>query len=130
MKNRNMKSKLISGCFAVCWAVAASAQQDAGFSQYFFNQLYINPAYAGSRDALSGTLVYRSQWVNLPGAPTTQTLTLHAPVPHTRAGVGLQVYHDSYGPLSNTGIQASYSYYIPLGEYRLAFGIAGSLHNM
>lgn len=106
------------------------AQQDAGFSQYFFNQLYINPAYAGSRQALSGTLVHRSQWVSMPGAPTTQSLTLHSPIPGTRSGLGLQAYNDKSGPLSNTGVQATYSYYVPLGKYRLAFGLSGGAHNL
>ncbi len=107
-----------------------TAQQDAGFSQYFFNQLYINPAYAGSRQTLAGTLVHRSQWVAMPGAPATQSLTLHTPLAHTHAGIGLQVYHDKIGPLNNTGIQATYSYRILLGKYKLAFGLNGSAHNM
>lgn len=112
-------------CLFMLAAGVVHAQQDAGFSQYFFNQLYTNPAYAGSREALSGTLVHRSQWVALPGAPTTQSLTLHTPLGITRSGVGLMVYNDKAGPLSHTGFQGAYSYYVPLGQYRLAFGLSG-----
>jgi type IX secretion system PorP/SprF family membrane protein len=106
------------------------AQQDAGFSQYFFNQLYINPAYAGSRDALSGTVVHRSQWVGMPGAPVTQSATVHSPLPRTRAGAGVQLYNDRYGPISNTGLTGVYSYYVPVGDYKLAFGLSGTFSNM
>ena len=55
-------------------------QQDPLFSQYMFNPLIINPAYAGSREALSATILHRSQWVGFDGAPTTQTLGVHAPL--------------------------------------------------
>ncbi len=125
-----MKKIIFTAVTGLLLAVTAQAQQDAGFSQYFFNQLYVNPAYAGSKDALVTTLVHRSQWVSMPGAPTTQSLTAHMPIARTRAGIGLQVYNDKAGPLSNTSIQASYSYYVPMGACRLAFGLAGSLHNM
>ncbi|MDP1728381.1 MAG: type IX secretion system membrane protein PorP/SprF [Bacteroidota bacterium] len=124
---RNIRAFVI--VFLSCTEIL-TAQQDAGFSQYFFNQLYINPAYAGSRQTLAGTLVHRSQWVAMPGAPATQSLTLHTPLAHTHAGIGLQVYHDKTGPLNNTGIQATYSYRILLGKYKLAFGLNGSAHNL
>lgn len=125
-----MKKIIFTTLISTLFLCSAWAQQDAGFSQYFFNQLYINPAYAGSKDALVTTLVHRSQWVGVSGAPITQSLTMHMPIPHTRAGVGLQVYNDKTGPLSNTAIQATYSYYIPVGSFKLAYGLAGSLHNM
>src|ERR1035437_8111023 len=80
------------------------AQQDAGFSMYFFNPLYFNPGYAGSREAFSGTLVDRNQWIGVSGAPTTQSLTMHSALPNVRLGLGLQIYNDQAGPMKNTGI--------------------------
>ena len=67
------------------------AQQEAQFSHYSFNTQSINPAYAGSRDALTVTALHRSQWVGFEGAPTTQTLTLHAPILQDKIGIGLSV---------------------------------------
>ncbi len=125
-----MKIKLITLLIAGIASLDATAQQDAGFSQYFFNQLEINPAYAGSREAISGTLINRSQWVGMPGSPVTQSLNMNGPVPNTRVGLGLQVYNDQEGPMRNTGVQATYSYYIPIGSYRLAFGLQGALNSL
>lgn len=125
-----MKLRIVTTVISGLLSLGAIAQQDAGFSQYFFNQLYVNPAYAGSRDALSGTLVHRSQWVGMSGAPNTQSLTIHSPLPRTRAGVGVQIYNDRYGPLGTTGLQGVYSYYVPVGDYKLAFGLAGTMTNL
>lgn len=125
-----MKKIIFTTLLSALFFTNAWSQQDAGFSQYFFNQVFVNPAYAGSKDALVTTLVHRSQWVNMPGAPTTQSFTMHMPIAHTRAGVALQIYNDKTGPLSNTAIQGTYSYYIPMGSYRLAAGLSGALHNM
>jgi hypothetical protein len=72
--------KIIIAMFVLGSAFQANAQQEAMFTHYSFNTLGVNPGYAGSRDALTVTGLHRSQWVSFPGAPTTQTLTLHAPV--------------------------------------------------
>lgn len=60
------------------------AQQDAQYTQYMFNTMSVNPAYAGSRGQLSIAALYRSQWVGLDGAPKTQTLNLHSPIRNSR----------------------------------------------
>ncbi|MES2691402.1 MAG: type IX secretion system membrane protein PorP/SprF [Bacteroidota bacterium] len=127
--HQSLKQWLFAALLITCLG-DASAQQDAGFSQYFFNQLYINPAYTGSRQTIAGTIVHRSQWVNMPGAPTTQSATIHSPINNTHSGLGLMVYNDKAGPLGNTGVQASYSYYVPVGKYKLAFGLSGGAHNI
>lgn len=125
-----MKKIIFTTVLSILFFTNAWSQQDAGFSQYFFNQVYVNPAYAGSKDALVTTLVHRSQWINMPGAPITQSFTMHMPIKNTRAGVALQVYNDKTGPLSNTAIQGTYSYYVPMGKLKLAAGLSGALHNM
>lgn len=112
-------------------SLGAYAQQDAGFSMYFFNPVYLNPGYAGSRNAFSGTIVHRSQWINMPGAPSTQSLSIHTPIAYTNVGIGLQVYNDIVGPLSNTGINLTYAYHLPInGNAKLSFGVTGMLNNI
>ena len=69
----------------------AQAQQEAMYSQYMFNTLALNPAYAGSRDVLSMTALYRRQWIGIEGAPTTQTFTADMPLNKERIGLGLQL---------------------------------------
>ncbi|MDF2455796.1 MAG: hypothetical protein K0R51_1789 [Cytophagaceae bacterium] len=110
---------------------SAFAQQDAAYSMYFFNPVYINPAYAGSREVLSGSLVHRSQWVSMPGAPSSQSLTVHSALPNSRIGLGLQVNNDELGPMKNTGVSAVVAYHLPLTEKtKLSFGMSGSLNNI
>lgn len=113
------------------FSLDAIAQQDAGFSMYFFNPVYINPGYAGSRELFSGSLVHRSQWVNMPGAPTSQALSVHSALPNTRAGIGLQVYNDVIGPMKNTGLNFTYAYHIPITDKaKLSLGITGMMNNI
>jgi type IX secretion system PorP/SprF family membrane protein len=124
-------NKPIATVVLVLLSLAANAQQEAGFSMYFFNPLYINPAYAGSREALSGTLVARNQWIGMAGAPSSQSLTIHSAIPNARIGLGLQIYNDQTGPMHNTGINLTYAYHLPINEKTtLSFGITGMLNNI
>jgi type IX secretion system PorP/SprF family membrane protein len=111
---------------------AASAQQVATYSQYMFNGLAINPAYAGSHDALSATALARFQNVGLRGAPNTQTFSAHSPLVNKRVGVGLMVIHDQLSVINQTGIHFSYAYRIPVSKSRnnpasLSFGLQGGV---
>ena len=106
------------------------AQQDPHFTHYMFNTLAVNPGYAGSRDALTVTGLYRNQWIGFKGAPFTQTITLHAPVLNDKLGIGLSLLNDRIGPTNNTSVFADFAYRIPVGQSkkgRLAFGIKGGL---
>lgn len=123
--------KKIKIMFSVFLAATSFAQQDAGFSMYFFNPVYVNPGYAGSREAISGTMVHRSQWAAMSGAPTTQTFALHSAIPNSRIGLGVQLYNDKSGPMRNTGLNLSYAYHLPLGnDSKLSFGVTGMLSNL
>ncbi len=94
-----------------------------------FNTLAVNSGYAGSRDALTITGLHRSQWVNFPGAPTTQTLTLHAPIKNDKLGLGLSVLNDKIGPTNTTAIYADFAYKIPVGEKgKLSFGLKAGVN--
>jgi type IX secretion system PorP/SprF family membrane protein len=124
---------MLRSCFVLCTLYfvlstsSSHAQQDAQFSQYMFNPFVLNPAYAGCRETFTALVVNRNQWISIPGAPNTQTLSLNTPVTR-RVGVGLQVFNDMIGPRNTTGYLASYSYRIPLEVGKLAFGIrAGGL---
>lgn len=106
------------------------AQQDKLFSQYMFNMLALNPAYAGSRDVLSATALYRNQWGGMVGAPQTATFTLDAPVNRERVGLGVQLFNDRIGLESWTGAMASYAFRIKMGERStLSLGIQGGATN-
>ena len=87
-------------------------QQQVMFTQYMFNGLAINPAYAGSHESFSATALYREQWSGLDGAPTTQTLSMHSPIRNQKMGLGLLFIHDKIGVTSQTGSYVSYAYKI------------------
>lgn len=99
------------------------AQQDPMFTQYMFNTLSVNPAYAGSADRLSAVALHRSQWVNFQGAPTTQTITVHSPLRKENISIGGSIVNDAHGPVKQTGFYLDASYRIFMGSKRLAFGL-------
>ena len=100
-----IKKKIVLGLFSLL-AINSWAQQDAMYTHYMYNTLYVNPGYAGTRDALTITGLNRSQWVGFEGAPVTQTLTLHSPIANKKIGLGLSVVNDKIGPVKNTMINA------------------------
>src|SRR5436190_9816815 len=100
------------------------AQQDAQFTQYMYNTIVINPAYAGSRGAMSIFGLYRTQWVGLDGAPTTGTFSINTPIENSGFGFGLSVANDQVGPTNETDLSADISYTIRTSEtYKLSFGV-------
>ncbi len=107
----------------------ASAQQEVMVSQYMFNGLFINPAYAGSHKYFSSTLLHRNQWVSFPGAPKTFLVSADGPIANDKMGIGFIVAHDIIGVTSQTDINANYSYKIKLGNGKLAFGLKAGLSN-
>ncbi len=94
-----------------------------------FNPLFVNPAYAGSREAISTSFVARNQWVGFQGAPNTQTLSIHAPLAQKKIGLGIGVVRDKIGPSTNTGMHANFAYRIRMGRGKLAFGLRSALYN-
>lgn len=104
--------------------VVSYAQQDAQFTQYMYNTININPAYAGSRGAMSIFALHRTQWVGLDGAPVTNTVSINTPLNSSNLGLGVSVINDKIGPTNETAISADLSYTIPTSEtYKLSFGI-------
>lgn len=104
-------------------ALGSYAQQDPHYTQYMYNMNVINPAYAGSKESLSGGLLYRKQWVEIEDAPTTGTFFLHSPV-GKNVGLGFSAITDKIGPVEETNLYGDFSYTLNLGgEHRLALGI-------
>ncbi|MCW3076002.1 MAG: putative rane protein [Bacteroidetes bacterium] len=102
-----------------------SAQQEVQNSLYMFNGSILNPAYAGSRDALSVVADYRNQWSGWKGAPTTSSFIMHTPLMRESIGVGLNVVNDVVGPTNKTALYGDFAYRIRLNKNndRLCFGI-------
>nr|WP_314866261.1 type IX secretion system membrane protein PorP/SprF [uncultured Flavobacterium sp.] len=100
------------------------AQQDAQFTQYMYNTITINPAYAGSRGVLSIFALHRTQWVGLDGAPVTNTVSMNTPFNESNLGLGISIVNDKIGPTQENTISADISYSIPTSEnFKLSFGI-------
>lgn len=105
-------------------AIAGFAQQDSQFTQYMYNTITINPAYAGSRGVLSAFGLYRTQWVGLDGAPKTSTFSVNAPIENSNLGVGVSLVNDRIGPINDNSLSADLSYSIQVSaESKLSFGI-------
>ncbi|GGG49612.1 membrane protein [Croceivirga lutea] len=125
-----MKPKHFLIAILICCSTSLVAQQEAQYTQYMYNTLAINPAYAGSRGGLSVVGLYRSQWVGLEGAPQTQTLNIHAPL-RGRIGLGLSVVNDEIGNGTNqeTYFDGMFSYTIAINEETdLSFGLKAGGH--
>ncbi len=116
---------------------SAFAQQDSQFSQYMFNTLFFNPAYAGSEGFSRFQLHYRNQWTgystsnssdNL-GAITTTNFSFTTPISRLRSGVGVYVNQDKNSPITNLDAQISYAYHYPLKNGKLSIGLRGGMYN-
>jgi type IX secretion system PorP/SprF family membrane protein len=120
----------------IIWVVALmlsglylNAQQVPLYTHYMDNTLVINPAYAGSRDALTITALARAQWVNFGGAPMTQSLTIHSPISSEHIGLGLSIQNDKIGPTNTTSAFGDFAYIMNLGQRsKLALGLSGGVN--
>src|SRR6056297_1231772 len=106
------------------------SQNEPMFTQYMFNTLWVNPAYAGTSQALNINALTRLQWVGLEGAPRTYSAAIHAPITRKKAGVGLTVVNDVFGPIKNTFATGNYAYRVSLNEkLTLSMGIKGGINS-
>lgn len=107
--------------------VLCFSQQDSQYTQYMYNTVNVNPAYAGSRETLSVFLLHRNQWVGLDGAPVTNNVSLNTPLGDSNFGLGFSVVNDKIGPTTENQISADLAYFIQISEnYKLSFGIKGT----
>ena len=112
------------------FSVEIYGQQDAQYTQYMYNTISVNPAYAGSRGVFSIAGLHRSQWVGLEGAPRTQTLSLHTPIGKKgKVGLGFSLINDQLGPTDETYFDIDFSYTIKTSELgKLSFGLKAGGH--
>ncbi|WP_431242263.1 PorP/SprF family type IX secretion system membrane protein [Flavobacterium sp. P21] len=107
--------------------IASHARQDAQYTQYMYNTININPAYAGSRGALSIFGLYRTQWVGLDGAPETSTFSVNTPINNSNLGIGGSLVNDKIGPTNENNISVDVSYTVQTSaNFKLSFGIKGT----
>ena len=103
------------------------AQQDAQYTQYMYNTNNVNPAYAGSRGAMSIFAMHRAQWVGLDGAPVTNVASINTPLNNNNNGLGVSFINDKIGPTNESTISADFSYTIPTSKnYKFSFGLKAS----
>ena len=118
-----MRTKILL-IFLMFTAFVGFAQQDAQYTQYMYNTININPAYAGSRGAMSIFAMHRTQWVGLDGAPVTNVASINTPLNNNNLGLGISFINDRIGPTNENTISADFSYTIPMSEtLKLSFGI-------
>lgn len=110
---------------------ASFAQQQAQFTQYMFNTMSINPAYAGLDESLSLTFINRQQWSNIPNAPTTQTFTAHALSFKDHVGLGVSIVNDKIGVHQNQHALGVLAYHLQVGDQStLSMGVQAGVNNM
>jgi len=107
----------------VLFSANVSAQHTPVWSQYLTNGLALNPAFAGSRDALSLSVSHRHQWVGIDGAPSTQLLTAHTPLKGDRVAIGLQLSQDAIGVSSSLGGMFNAVYRMRTRKGRIQMGL-------
>jgi len=112
---------LLISCFVT------EAQQDPQYSQYMFNHIIINPAYAGSKDIISATLQTRKQWVGIAGSPQTTNFSIHGPLKNKRIGLGAHIITEQIGPKNWNSAYLDFAYRVKMGRGHLCFGISAGM---
>jgi len=125
-----MKMRIVT-IFLMTWNVSlVFGQQEPQFTQFFDNKLFVNPAYAGSRELLNVTGIHREQWMGFSGRPVSSTLSIHSPLKYESVGVGMTFVHDQAGPISQTMVYGDFSYTLKFknADRKLSFGLKGGLN--
>ncbi len=116
--------KVILILIVILGVQSVEAQQLPQFSQYMYNTIAVNPAYAGSRGAMSIVGINRNQWVGFDGGPQTQTLSIHSPLRNEKIGLGLSLINDEVGAENVTYLYSDFSYTINANDdVKIAFGL-------
>jgi type IX secretion system PorP/SprF family membrane protein len=131
-KTRHFNNSLIRLCIIVTFlfvSIRAGAQTESMFTQYMFNETFINPAYVGSRENLSTTLVYRNQWFGIEGAPKTQAFSIHSPAKGNHLGLGMCISNENIGVTQEFAVFGNFAYRILMHHSALSFGLLGGFLN-
>ena len=119
--------KIILSIYISFLAIFVFAQQEQHFTQFMFNKLAYNPAFAGSSNAISATVLHRSQWVGFDGAPTAQVISFNMPLMAGRVGTGGNIIRQSIGIEQRITMDGVYAYRIPVAKGNLGIGLQGSV---
>ena len=122
---KSMKKSIL--ILTVLMSLQGFAQQDAVYSQYMYNQFVINPAYAGSRNAMSAVLMHRTRWAGMDGAPTTSTFSFHTNTNGKNLACGVNLATDRLGPQSNVQGALTGAYHARLRKGKLSFGLRAGI---
>jgi type IX secretion system PorP/SprF family membrane protein len=129
--HRLSKTTIIGAMLAVLTIQLSMAQQKMQFTQYMFNGVIINPAYAGADEALSLTFIQRSQWSGIENAPNTQTFSAHSLFKKKQLGLGITLVNDELGVHRNLNVQTNYAYHIRTGEESyFSMGLQTGIYNL
>jgi type IX secretion system PorP/SprF family membrane protein len=110
-------------------ATSSMGQQKVQFTQYMFNPLVINPAYAGADGPLALNFINRTQWAGVENAPVTQTLSAHSLFKKEHIGIGLTLVNDKIGVHNNFSLMTNYAYHLTVGSNaRISMGVQGGIH--
>jgi type IX secretion system PorP/SprF family membrane protein len=122
------KTGIITALLALVSFTSVHGQQDPQYTNYMYNTININPAYAGSRGALSIFGLHRSQWVGLEGAPTTNSFSVNTPIADSKVGLGVSFVNDALGVMDENTLSVDFSYTLDLNNRgsKLSFGLKGS----
>ena len=122
--------KIISIAVVCAYTTPTFGQQEPQFTQYPDNNLFVNPAYAGSRGLLNLTGIHRQQWTGFDGRPISTTLSVHSPLTYESVGLGITMVNDQSGPIKQTMFYGDFSYTLKFKkrDRKLAFGIKGGLN--
>jgi len=121
--------KLIFICFTVYLSGNLKSQQDPMYSMYMFNQLALNPAYSGVFDQGQAQVIFRRQWLQLPGAPQTAGFNVHGPTRNENVALGLSFVNDQHGIINTNSLMSSYAYHLNFPNSRLSLGLQVGAEN-
>lgn len=127
-----MRKVLLGIFFTISIITQSFSQQQAQNSMYLYNGLYLNPAYAGSRDVLNATVMYRDQWVKIPGAPQTASVGINSPLNNNKLALGLLYTYDQIGVAKTNSFNADFAYRIKVGKHKdvtISFGVSAGFEN-
>ena len=123
----HMIRAVMTGFFLTFFTTASNGQFEPQFTQYMFNEMFINPAYAGSRECISITGAYRNQWAGMEGAPKTQTASIHSPLKNNRTALGLSLMNEEIGVTSDLSVFGSYAYRVHTVKGTFSMAVSGGL---
>lgn len=120
--------KYILVLFVMSLAWTANGQYEPHYTQFMHNKLAINPAYAGNKEVMTFTALYRNQWSGIEGAPTTYTFNAHSAFLDNKVGGGLSILGDQHGFYKTLNIGMDYAYRMPMNNgATLSVGVSGKL---